>query len=133
MRTIVKTNGVPTLAQVLDGVFNEVPSVANTSTLPAANVRETEDAYWIELAIPGVDKNQVSINLEENVLSISSKEKSEEQKEYKRQEFSYGKFSRKFRLPKDADKEQISASYDKGVLSVRIGKQANLSRQIEIE
>jgi len=92
---------------------------------PAANVNETDKEYQIELAIPGFKKDEVKINLENEVLSISAEsktEKEEKTKKYTRKEFSYGSFSRSFQLPKAANADKIQAKYEDGLLKLDIPK-----------
>ncbi len=97
------------------------------STLPAVNIRETEDAYEVEMAAPGMNKEDFKIELDNNILTISS-EKTEEREEdgkekYSRKEFSYQSFQRSFNLPKEVvDEEKIEAYYKNGVLHLSIPK-----------
>ena len=96
-----------------------------THALPAANVSETDKEYKIELAIPGFKKEEVKINLENEVLSVTAEsktEKEEKTKKYTRKEFSYGSFSRSFQLPKAANSEKIQAKYEDGLLKLEIPK-----------
>ena len=97
------------------------------STLPAVNIRETEDSYQVEMAAPGMKKEDFKIELDNNMLTISS-EKSEEYEEnekekYSRREFSYQSFQRSFSLPKEVvDEEKIQARYKDGMLYLTIPK-----------
>jgi HSP20 family protein len=97
------------------------------STLPAVNIRETEDSYEVEMAAPGMKKEDFRIELDNNILTISS-EKTEEHEEngkekYSRKEFSYQSFQRSFNLPKEVvDEEKIKAHYKDGVLLLTIPK-----------
>jgi HSP20 family protein len=104
--------------------FGDVLDDASTST-PAVNIAEGSDAYTIEVAAPGLAKNDFKVNLDHNVLTISSsKENKKEEKDgnYTRQEFSYSTFSRSFTLPESVENEKISASYKEGILYVSIPK-----------
>ncbi len=100
-------------------------SPTNT-TLPAVNVRETKDDYTIEVAAPGMNKKDFKINLENDQLTISSEKESsrkEEEENFTRREFSYQSFTRTFTLPEhEVDGDKISASYNDGILSIRIPK-----------
>jgi HSP20 family protein len=92
---------------------------------PAVNVGETDEAYVIDVAAPGIDKKDFKVNLENNVLTISSENNSNNKDEkdgYVRKEFSYSSFSRSFTLPKDSEAENIEASHHNGVLKIRIPK-----------
>ena len=101
---------------------------SNTGTsMPAVNIRETNESFDVEMAAPGMTKNDFKIELEGNNLTISSEKKNEqEQKEgenYTRREFSYQSFCRTFNLPKDVvDAENIKAKYEEGVLKLQIPK-----------
>ena len=97
---------------------------SNLST-PAVNIAENGESYSIEVAAPGLAKNDFKINLDHNVLTISSaREDRKEEKEgkYTRQEFSYSSFSRSFTLPESVDAEKISASHKDGILYINIPK-----------
>jgi len=96
------------------------------STLPSMNVKETPEAFEIEMAAPGMEKDDFKIELDNGCLTISSEKKqentTEEKGKYTRREFSYQSFSRTLELPTSADNEKISAKYDKGILKVTISK-----------
>ena len=120
---------------------NWVPSIFNdffdndwmikaNATAPAINVIENEKDYRIELAAPGMSKEDFNIKLdEENNLVISMEKKNENKEEdkkngrYLRREFSYSKFHQTMILPDDVDKDAISASVEHGVLTVDLPKQ----------
>ena len=97
----------------------------NEFTTPAVNITEGADGYKIELAAPGIDKKDIKIDLDQNVLTISSENKQEkEDKDEKvmRKEFRYSAFSRSFTLPDTADYEKINASHKDGILTIKIPK-----------
>jgi HSP20 family protein len=110
----------------------------SNTNLPAVNVEETEKEYVIDVAAPGLDKNDFKVSLDENVLTISSQKEqnSEEKKDgYLRREFNYSTFSRSFTLPEDTDASQIKAAHKNGVLSIAIPKheaKAKVSKEIKI-
>lgn len=121
----------PTWSNWLDDVFNrDLPSVFTSSfntgiTLPKVNIKETADAYMVEMAVPGLKKSDFQIDLDNQVLSISSETKEEsEQKEenYTRQEFGYSSFKRTFSLPETVDEDKINARYNEGILSIHLPK-----------
>ncbi|GAB4197296.1 MAG: Hsp20/alpha crystallin family protein [Thermoflexibacter sp.] len=101
-------------------------SVTNT-TLPAVNIKEDNDKFQVEVAAPGLKKEDFKVEVNHNVLSISS-EKREEKTEgqeggtYTRREFSYQSFVRSFSLPESVDADKIEASYNDGVLVLNIPK-----------
>lgn len=95
------------------------------SLTPAVNIRETEDLFIVEMAAPGMKKEDFVIEIKEGILMISSehKEEKEEKKEnYTRKEFSYNKFSRSFSLPENVHSEKIKATYKEGLLLIELPK-----------
>ena len=118
---------------------NKNYSTTNT-TLPSVNIRESKSNFEVEVAAPGFEKGDFKIELNHDLLTISSEKKVEnETKDDQRftcREFSYQSFSRSFTLPNIADSEKIEAKYDKGILTVTIPKKeevvAKLNRVIEI-
>jgi HSP20 family protein len=96
------------------------------TTLPAVNIKESAENFQVEVAAPGMDKQDFKIQLDNNTLTISSqKEHNEEKQEegYSRREFSYQSFQRSFILPKDVvNDEGIVARYENGVLHLTIPK-----------
>ncbi len=108
---------------------NYVPAVQNDKGInaftPSVNTREDEKAYYIEVDLPGVKKEDIKVDVKENALTISGERKfKEEVKEddYYKIETSIGKFSRTFTLPEDADVENIDAKSENGVLDIVIPK-----------
>jgi HSP20 family protein len=111
----------------------------STSSVPAVNVREDDKNYILEVAIPGIDKKDLKIDVNEDVLTISSENKSESEESkdgYKRKEFSYSAFSRSFYVPENVNREKIEANYKDGILTVALPKQEEeknkITRKIEI-
>jgi len=100
---------------------------STSTTIPAVNIRETNENFEVEMAAPGMTKNDFRIELDGNMLTITSEKNEErEQKEgekYTRREFSYQSFQRSFQLYKDVvDAEKIQAKYENGVLHLIIPK-----------
>ena len=116
------------------------PVLSNrTSSLPAVNIREDEKNFILELAVPGIEKNDLKIDINEDVLTISSETKTEsdENKDgYKRKEFSYTSFCRSFYIPENVNRDKIEANYKDGILTVGLPKQEEeknkITRQIKI-
>ena len=114
-------------------------SSTNTS-LPAVNVRENENEFVIDVAAPGMGKNDFKINFQNNVLTISSekKEEKEDKKEtYTRKEFSYQSFQRSFTVAENTvDTEKINAKYNDGILHITLPKREEVKpkpmREIKI-
>lgn len=127
MATLVHPNNFPTL---FDSFFGRPAIVryqkpAPTAHVPAVNVKEDETAYYLHMAAPGLKKENFTLNLEQNKLTISFKqeEKTEEQSSiYTRQEFGFEAFERSFRLPKNVNTEGIAATYTDGILNVTLPK-----------
>ncbi|HEY9169812.1 MAG TPA: Hsp20/alpha crystallin family protein [Lutibacter sp.] len=121
----------PTWSNWLDDIFNrDLPSVFTSNfntgiTLPKVNIKETADAFMVEMAVPGLKKSDFHIDLDNQVLSISTETKEEnERKEenYTRREFGYSSFKRTFTLPESVNDEEIKANYNEGILSVLLPK-----------
>lgn len=111
-----------------DPFFNEFPSLFEKNDedyFPAINVIENEEDFQIELAVPGFKKGEFSIDVENNILTISAEhkeEKSEDKKKYKRCEFSYNRFQRSFSIPDNIDEKKVKAAYDDGILRINLEK-----------
>jgi len=126
---LVKWNNEPAFPVFFNRFFNDDFDSYFTSRdcgcLPATNVVENDKSFEIEFAIPGMSKEDIKINVENNVLTVSSEketEKEEKEKNFTRKEFAYGSFSRSFTLPKTVDVEQINANYDNGILKIGLPK-----------
>ena len=112
------------------------------STAPAINVQETDKAYVVELAAPGMKKEDFNVHINDEGNLIIKMEKKDEKKEedksarYLRREFSYSKFEQTLLLPDDVKKEDITAKVENGVLTVELPKvveeKVKVSRQIDI-
>ncbi len=107
--------------------------------IPAVNIAESGEAFEIEVAAPGLSKEDFKIDVHNNVLTISSEKeekKEDEGKNYRRREFSYTAFERSFTLPDIVDFDKISASHKDGILNIHIPKREEAkekpSRQIKI-
>ena len=146
MSLIKRSQNIPSFSRFLDDdFFNRdwrLSNFSDSGTLPAVNIRETKESFNVEMAAPGMNKDDFKIELDGNMLTISS-EKSEEHEENKedekfsRREFSYQSFQRSFSLPKDVvDADNIEAHYENGVLKLRIPKKEEAKqrppRKIEI-
>ncbi len=122
-----------------DGDMLDWSNDVNT-TLPSVNIKETKEGFELEVAAPGFDKNDFKLELNHDVLTISSeKQTQDEQREgehYTRREYCYSSFKRSFVLPDTADAEKINAEYKDGILGIIIPKKEEAKpknrRMIEI-
>jgi HSP20 family protein len=100
-------------------------SLTNT-TLPSVNIKESNDAFEVEMAAPGLTKEDFKIELDNNLLTISSEKKIEESNKegesYTSREYSYQSFSRSFTLPGIVERDKITAKYENGILKINIPK-----------
>jgi HSP20 family protein len=121
----------PTWSNWIDDIFNkDLPTVFNSNfntgmSLPKVNIKETAEAFVVDMAVPGLKKSDFHIDIDNQVLSISTEMKEEnEQKEdnYTRREFGYSSFKRIFTLPESVDDGKIDANYKDGILSILLPK-----------
>lgn len=104
--------------------FTKNFSSTNTN-LPAVNIRETDDVYLIDFAAPGYQKDDFVIEVNNDVLTVSSEKKVEEvdkEGDFTKKEFSYESFSRSFNLPDLVETDKIKATYKNGILEIKIPK-----------
>jgi|SRR5690554_6523236 len=144
MRTVYKDN--IWFPAIFEDLFLEnkldVPNKLKTFSAPAVNISENLTSFVIELAAPGLKKDDFSIEIEEDTLKISAKQVSgheEDQKnddsQYRKREFNYSEFKRSFKLPDNIKSEDVEATYTEGILKVSIPKleeQKALKRMVEI-
>lgn len=132
-RATANSNGLtfPMWSSWIDEMFNrELPSVFTSNfnmgmSLPKVNIRETKDAYFVDMAVPGLKKSDFHIDLDNQVLSISTEmEENNEQENdnFVRREFGYASFKRSFSLPETVNDDKIKAEYNDGVLSIHLPK-----------
>ncbi len=124
---LVKRNNplFPALSLFEDIFSDDFDLFSKVSTVPAVNIKETNDAYVIEMAAPGLKKSDFDIEFDNGILTISSKkedEKVEENVNYTKREFSYSEFKRSFTLPDTAEVDKIEAKYKDGILEIVIPK-----------
>ena len=104
---------------------NELMNLPLTRWVPNANVLETADEYIIELAAPGMDKNEFKVEVQEDVVTIEGQhdeQKEERGDEYHRKEFKTTSFKRSFRLPKSVIADGVDAKYAQGILKLTLPK-----------
>lgn len=143
--TLVKRNDghhldryVPSLSQFFDDFLTrdlfDWPSSSSTgTTIPKVNIQETDNEFRVEMAAPGMKKEDFKIELDNNLLSISSELSKEDEEhgdgKYSRREFSYQSFQRSFRLPETVEADKIKAKYEDGVLRLMIPKREEAKRK----
>lgn len=155
MKSLIKLNsnekpsGFPEFPTLFDDFFTRDffnfrnPNIYGNTTMPAVNVKETHSSYELEMAIPGMEKKDFKIELEQDTLFITlekenkTEEKSDDGKYY-RKEFNYQSFKRSFRLPENSiDENNINATYTDGILHVSVPKKEALklktTKEIRIE
>lgn len=129
--TLVKFNNrtrntAPYFNNVFDSLFSEaINKNLAVNKVPGVNILQNENEYKIELAAPGLNKEDFQINLKKDTLSVWVERKvseTEEKKDYTRKEFDYLSFARSFVLPESVDAEKITADYTNGILNITIGK-----------
>ena len=145
--TLVKFNSdkknnalMPGFNDVFESVFNDTFfNDRMVSRVPAVNVSESSDRYHIELAAPGLEKQDFKIKIDDSILTISvEKQESygDKDRKFNKREFVYTSFVRSFTLPEMAEHEQVEASYANGILNIEIPKKEEaktISREIEIK
>lgn len=105
--------------------FDRLPTWRDDNWLPAANVKEDDKRYEISLAVPGMEKENIKLEIENQMLTVSgerTEEKKEENGSFLRREYQCDSFSRSFPLPDKADEDAIKAHYEDGILKIMVGK-----------
>lgn len=124
-RRVYNQNWLPSM---FNDFFDNDWMEKSNATAPAINVLENENSYDLELAAPGMTKDDFKVSLDENgdlVINMEKKQENNDEKKhghYLRREFSYSKFQQTMLLPEDADREKINAQVEHGVLKVNIPK-----------
>ena len=126
---------------LMEGFLNDLPKsfredfTGNGNVLIPVNISETKDAYQLEVAAPGMDKNNFNVNVEKNILTVSGEKKEQVKDENEKQirrEFSYRSFKRSFTLDETIDAEKIEAKYLNGVLTLNLPKKEVVKTSKEI-
>jgi HSP20 family protein len=124
-----------------DDFFNDrvFSGMSRFNRTPSVNIVEDEKEFRIEMAVPGMTRDSFKIDLENDILTISSEkreEKEEKDHRYMRREFGFGTFNRSFRVPETIDQDRIGARHHEGILVISLPKQEEViqkaARQIEI-
>jgi len=116
-----------------DNKFSEIVTKGNFLSQPNVNIKETEDAFELELAAPGLKREDFKVDVQNDHLTIKverEQENEEQAEDYKRREFNFTSFQRSFHLDKTINVENISAAYTDGILSVNLPKQEEAKKTL---
>ena len=142
--SLVKWNNTrkyPVYNTLFDQLFTDMDRVMGSNaqhTIPAVNIAKSSEGYELALAVPGLTKEDLVINVKDNTLGISTvikEEKKEDNTDWKRREFNFESFSREFTLPENANVDDLKASYEAGILQIHIPVKApvDTTRSISID
>lgn len=145
--TLVKVNNQihRSFDGLMNDLFNDLPLTFGKTLredvlhFPPANIVEKNDHYQIELAVPGMEKADFNVKLEDNLLTISAEKKTEKNAETDkmiRREFSHKAFKRSFTIDEKIDTAAISAKYENGILTLELPKKEDVkngSKEISIQ
>lgn len=134
--TVRKNGGIPSLLadffspvslfdREMPDVFMGPVSARPGINLPAVNIIESPKEFRVELAVPGFERKDFTIEMDEQMLNISAEkpmEKHTEEETFTRKEYSFDSFSRSFRMPENTGEEKIDAKYENGILKITIPK-----------
>ena len=130
---LVKNNLMSPSANVFDGLFDDFfnsgfsngNSLQPRFTEPMVNISETKDSFKIELAVPGVKKEAIQLEVEKDRLIVSATEEKNSEKtddNFSKKEFYYGSFNKSFYIPESVDVKKINASFKQGILIIELKK-----------
>lgn len=131
----------PFFNQLFNDVFsiniNDIMGSDWAQTNPPVNIFETNDGFSMEVAAPGLAKEDFVVNIEKNVISISAEKEADAERKVKRREFNFGKFKRNFTLPESINTEAITAKHENGILILNLPKKEAAKdtepRKVEIQ
>ena len=130
----------PVMRMLLNNFRNqEIETERKCRWMPATNISENEQAYHLEMAVPGFNKEDFRINLEKDILSISTESEKEEKssenasQEFRMREFGRCNFSRSFSIPEAVNKDEIKAEYVNGILMLTLPKKEVVKIKKEIQ
>ncbi len=133
-------NALSLLNMLDNGFVNGYECDTRRNNMPKVDVKENKESYVLDMELPGFDENDIDIQIKEHVISISSLKKEEKNENAKKDEINYlirerciSPFERSFKLPQDADEENVSAQFKRGILTITIKKaEAALPKRISI-
>ncbi|WP_159801962.1 Hsp20/alpha crystallin family protein [Flavobacterium sp. MK4S-17] len=123
-----QTNPNSLFPSVMDELFKDWmggSALSNSRVVPPVNIKETDQFFTVELMAPGMKKEDFNIEVDNDLLTISSEiktEKNEEEGKFTRREFSYSSFKRSFTLPETVNEDEINAAYQDGILKITLPK-----------
>lgn len=138
MTTLMKyTKPQNGMLNILDHFFDDELfnwDIPEKSIIPSYDVIDNENDYIVDFGLAGFNRDDITLNIEDNILTIEGERKTDENIKYNRRGNYYGKFKKSFTLPDDIIADKIGASFENGILSIRIPKneKAKLSKSIEI-
>lgn len=106
-------------------ITDEAATNEDVAVIPSVNIADVDKAFEVNVALPGLEKKDVKIEIQNDCLVVSSEkqyEKEEKNKNWMRREYGYASFQRKFQLPESADQDRIQAEMKNGVLSIKVAK-----------
>lgn len=129
MTTLIKSSAIPSFRALTEDFWNTENlfdyAFMRKETLPAINIKENDHHYEIEVAAPGYQKKDFKIDVQNGILNISaetSEDRTQEENNYTRKEFSYSAFNRSFTLPENVNEENVNARYENGLLYLKLNK-----------
>lgn len=124
-------------SDLMDEFFNDVVNTRNDSFVPGIDIAETDGQFLVSVELPGMEKKDIDVSLDNGRLTVSGERKFEEEEKgrtYHRVETKYGSFSRSFQLPDNIDENSINARYENGILNISIDKSEDkVKKQIKID
>jgi HSP20 family protein len=125
------------MKNIFDMVFNsgwgDMIATDFYQSIPSADITETDHGYQYTIAIPGHNKEDFSVEFDNNYIKVSVIKKDDTRQEYRRKEFDYSGSSRRFYLPDQADYKSLHASYKNGVLHINVDKKTIEEHKIQID
>lgn len=130
----------PSFSSIIDSFFeNDFPNLTRSEffkTPALVNIKDTKDSYQIEVAAPGFKKEEFSVKVDGNLLTIAAESKKESEttdEKFTRKEFNFSSFTRSFTLPKTIEVTKVAASYENGILTVTLPKKEEAKENPQIE
>jgi len=134
----------PKFPKVVENFFGKIIGQGSAeheevATLPSVNISDEDKAFEVTVAVPGLDKKDIKVEVQDGYLKVSSEkqyEKEEKEKNWMRREFGYASFQRIFQLPQSADPDKVQAEMKNGILNIRLGKKPGyerLTKTIEVK